>query len=36
MNTYRQNYRPGSLMVALLQSVACCIVFAAIGVLLAL
>lgn len=36
MNTNRQTYRPGNRRVAQLQAVACCLAFAAIGVVLAL
>ena len=36
MNQFRQNYLPGSRRVAALQAIACCLVFACIGVVLAL
>lgn len=36
MNQFRQNYLPGSRRVAVAQAMACCMVFAAIGVVLAL
>lgn len=36
MSQFRQNYRPGSRRVAISQALACCMVFAAIGVVLAL
>lgn len=36
MNQFRQNYRPSSRWLAIAQALACCAVFVAIGVVLAL